>query len=107
MARTIEEGGIPTIYLGSCRDMMAQVKAPRNVFVNFPLGHPCGKPDDMELQTQILKDALNYLAEAKIAGDIIDLPYQWDRLFDWTCYLKDIEDMLKSECAEIQEWKQK
>jgi hypothetical protein len=42
--------------------MMAQVKAPRNVFINFPLGHQCGKPDDPQLQEQILKDALNYLA---------------------------------------------
>ncbi|UCE55536.1 MAG: hypothetical protein JSV31_08855 [Desulfobacterales bacterium] len=87
--------------------MMAQVKAPRNVFINFPLGRPCGKANDPELQTQILKDTLSYLAEAKIPGEIADLPYEWDEPFDWSCYLRDVETMLKSEGAEIQEWKPK
>jgi len=87
--------------------MMAQVKAPRSVFINFPLGHQCGKPDDSDLQTQILKDTLSYLAQANTPGEIADLPYEWDVPFDWSCYLKDVEDMLKSEGAEIQDWKPK
>ena len=107
IARSIEEAGIPTVYLGSCRDMMARVKAPRNVFINFPLGRPCGRANDPDLQTQILKDALNYLAEAKTAGEIADLPYQWDEPFDWSCYMKDIEDMINSEGQALQEWKPK
>jgi hypothetical protein len=87
--------------------MMAQVRAPRNVFVNFPLGRPCGKPNDAKLQAQILKDALGYLAEAKTPGEFADLPYQWDESFDWACYLEDIEHMLKAEGAEVQDWKPK
>jgi hypothetical protein len=84
--------------------MMALVRAPRNVFVNFPLGRPCGKANDTNLQTQILKDALGYLVETKTPGEFADLPYQWDESFDWACYLKDVKDMLKSESAEIQDW---
>lgn len=67
--------------------MMAQVKAPRNVFINFPLGRLCGKANDPDLQTQILQDTLSYLAEAKTPGEIADLPYEWDEPFDWSCYL--------------------
>lgn len=105
IARTIEEAGIPTVYLGSCRDMMAQLKAPRSVFINFPLGHQCGKANDPDLQIRILKDTLTYLAEATTAGQINDLPYEWDVPFDWSCYLKDVEEMITSEGQEVQEWK--
>lgn len=85
--------------------MMARVKAPRNVFVNFPLGRQCGKPDDRELQTTILKAALGHLETAKTPGEFTDLPFEWDEPFDWGCYLKDVEEMLKSESTEAQEWK--
>jgi hypothetical protein len=70
--------------------MMAQVKAPRNVFINFPLGHQCGKPDDPQLQTQ--------------PGDFLDLPYEWHEPFDWACYLRDVEEMIKTEGQPIQDW---
>ena len=85
--------------------MMERVKAPRNVFVNFPLGRQCGKPDDKELQTSILKAALGHLKTAKTPGEFAVLPFQWDEPFDWSGYLKDVEEMLKSESAEIQSWK--
>jgi hypothetical protein len=87
--------------------MMAQVRAPRNVFLNFPLGHQCGKANDADLQTKILKDALGHLAAAKTPGEFADLAYQWDESFDWACYLSDVEDMLKAEGAAVQEWKPK
>ena len=87
--------------------MMARVKAPRNVFVNFPLGRQCGKPDDKELQTKIIKKALEHLKNAKTPGEFVDLPFEWDKPFDWGCYLKDVEEMLKSESAEAQDWKPK
>jgi D-proline reductase (dithiol) PrdB len=107
IARTIEEAGIATVYLGSCRDMMARVKAPRNVFVNFPLGHQCGKPNDEHMQNQILRDTLNYLAEAETPGGIKDLPYEWHEPFDWACYLKDVEEMITVEGQPVQDWKPK
>jgi len=87
--------------------MMAQVKAPRNVFINFPLGRPCGKPDQPQLQEQILKDTLNYLTDASRAGDFLDLPYEWHEPFDWACYLRDVEEMVKTEGQPIQDWKPK
>ena len=61
--------------------MMAQVKPPRPVFVNFPMGHQCGKPFDKELQMSIIKDALNTLKTHEEPGQIIDLPYDWGEEF--------------------------
>jgi hypothetical protein len=87
--------------------MMACVKAPRNVFVNFPLGRQCGKPNEANLQTQILKDALRVLVTATTPGEIVDLPYEWHEPFDWASYSQDTEQMLKEEGEEKQEWKSK
>jgi len=81
LTRVVEEVGIPTVYVGSARDMMAQVKPPRSVFVNFPLGHQCGKPFDRELQMSIIKDALRVLSTLDEPGAIVDLPYEWGEDF--------------------------
>ena len=86
---------------------MARVKAPRNVFVNFPLGRQCGKPDNTELQTHILKAALSHLETAKTPGEFSDLPFEWDESFDWNDYLKDVQEMLSAENDEVQNWKPK
>jgi len=107
IARTIEASGIPTVYLGSCRDMMALVRAPRSVFLDFPLGRQCGRPGQADLQKRILKDALAVLATAKVPGEMVRLDYEWDEHFDWDTYQADMKAMLEAEQAEMQEWKPK
>lgn len=84
LARVVEEVGIPTVYVGSARDMMAQVKPPRAVFVNFPMGHQCGKPFDRELQMSIIKSALQVLSTLDQPGTIVDLPYEWGEDFGYS-----------------------
>jgi hypothetical protein len=87
--------------------MMARLKAPRSVFVNFPLGRQCGKPHDLDLQTRILKDTLQVLSTATTPGEIVDLPYEWHESFDWASYKRDTEQMIEEEGIEKQEWKPK
>lgn len=82
-ARVIEEMGIPTIYVGAARDIMLQVKPPRAVFLDFPLGHSTGKPFDPELQMSIIKDGFDALKTIKGPGTIIDLPYVWENKADF------------------------
>ena len=64
------------------RDISAQVKPPRTVFVNFPMGNPFGRPFDSERQRAILLAALKRLEDAPRGGDLIDLPYEWEQAFD-------------------------
>jgi hypothetical protein len=85
--------------------MMARVKAPRNAFIDFPLGHNCGRALDVKSQTRILKDALNILATAKTSGEIFDLPYEWGEAFDWGTYQRDVQEMIQQENIPPQEWK--
>jgi hypothetical protein len=85
--------------------MMSQVKPPRSAFINFPLGHQCGRPHDVDLQTRILKDALSVLVTARTPGNIVDLQYEWDEPFDFAGFLRALEDMLREEGTTVQEWK--
>lgn len=81
MARETERAGIPTIVIGSARDILSQVKPPRSVFVDFPLGHQTGRPFHPGSQRAILKDALSALEAIQEPGTIIDLPYRWGAEF--------------------------
>jgi hypothetical protein len=84
--------------------MMELVKPPRSAFLDFPLGHPCGKPHNEQLQRQILKDTLNYLVQAKTPGEMVDLPYEWDEAFSWETYERDLESMIREEGGESKGW---
>jgi hypothetical protein len=77
MARVFEEAGLPTVSMSSALDITTLVKPPRSVFVNFPLGHQCGKPDDPTGQRAILKAALRLLETAKEGGTLLRLPLRW------------------------------
>ena len=50
---------------------------PRAVGVEFPFGHPFGRPGDVAMQTAIARDALRALAEATGPGYAMHLPYTW------------------------------
>ena len=81
VARVIEEAGIPTVLVSTGRDLTFQVRPPRSVFVNFPMGNPFGRADDRELQKRILLDALHRVETARDGGVLVDLPYEWGEDF--------------------------
>jgi len=74
VARVVEESGIPTVVVSTGRDLSAQVKAPRTVFVNFPMGNPFGRPFDRVQHRAILLDALRAVETMPKGGTLIDLP---------------------------------
>ena len=62
----------------SALDITQAVNPPRAVFLNFPLGHQSGKPNQPDLQRQIVRDAMCAFEEIDKPGTIIELPYVWD-----------------------------
>lgn len=62
----------------SALDITQAVKAPRAVFVNFPLGHQTGKPNQPDLQRQIVRDAIREFERIATPGTIVELPHVWD-----------------------------
>jgi len=63
--------------VGTARDIMTRVKAPRGVFVNHPMGQTFGRPHARRIHLKILADALRCAPLFKKRGQIIDLPYRW------------------------------
>jgi len=81
VARVVEEAGIATVVVSTGRDLSAQVRPPRTVFVNFPMGNPFGRPFDARQQRMVLLDALYTLESVKVGGELIELPYEWGEEF--------------------------
>ncbi len=76
-AQEIEQAGIPTMVLGAALDIMQAGRPPRGVFVDYPLGHSSGRPDDAADQYAIVRAAVTALAEITEPGTIRHLPNHW------------------------------
>ena len=74
VANGIEARGIPTLVIGTVRDIMEQSFAPRSVFVDFPVGRTFGQPGASEQHRQALAAALRLAAQFTAPGEILDLP---------------------------------
>ena len=78
VARHLEANGLSTVVIGSARDIVEECGVARFVFTDFPLGNPCGKPGDAEMQSSIVGIALDLLERAWMPRTTIQTPYQWD-----------------------------
>lgn len=83
VCRVVEAAGIATVCVATGRDLIAQVKPPRAVFVNHPMGNNFGKPFDQVMQSAILKAAIQLVADAEQGGILVDYPSQWPEEFDY------------------------
>ena len=77
VARHLEAAGIPTVIVGSARDIVEECGVPRFLFVDFPLGNPCGKPWDVEMQRRITGGALDLLERAWLPRTTVQRPEIW------------------------------
>ena len=77
VARVVEAAGIPTALVSTGRDLTAQVRPPRSLFVNFPMGNHFGAPGDAEQQRRILRAALSLPWTTDQAGVMVDHDEVW------------------------------
>ncbi|HEB89738.1 MAG TPA: hypothetical protein ENI85_09225 [Deltaproteobacteria bacterium] len=83
VARALEESGIPTVVIGSARDIVEECGVPRFLFSDFPLGNPCGKPGDRAMQRQIVGHALDLVESARLPRTTVQTPFVWDETGAW------------------------
>ncbi len=57
----IERAGIATVSISLLREVTLALKPPRALFVQFPMGHPLGEPNNPQLQHRIISAALSLL----------------------------------------------
>ena len=77
IARHLEGRGWPTTSLSSSWTITAHANPPRAAFVNYPLGHTAGRPDQADEQRMIVEAALGLLHSANEPGAIESLGLEW------------------------------
>jgi len=83
VSRELEANGIPTAVVGSARDIVEECGVARFVFSDFPLGNPCGKPYEAEMQRQIVTIALDLLESARLPRTTVQTPFRWSEDESW------------------------
>lgn len=83
VARHLEAGAIPTVVVGSARDIVEHCGVARFLFTDFPLGNPCGKPDDADMQHAIVGMALDLLESARAPRTTVQTPFVWGEDESW------------------------
>jgi hypothetical protein len=78
VSRHLETNGLSTVVLGCARDIVEECGVARFVFTDFPLGNPCGKPWDAEMQRSIVESALASLEQAWMPRTTVQTSYSWD-----------------------------
>ena len=83
VSRHLEENGVPTVVVGSARDVVEECGVARFLFSDFPLGNPCGRPWDREMQARIVSFALDLLESATLPRTTVQAPFVWSEDESW------------------------
>ena len=77
VARHLESEGISTVVIGSARDVVEECGVPRFLFVDFPLGNPCGKPWDIPMQQALIGEAFDLLEKSWQPRTTLQASFAW------------------------------
>ena len=106
VSRHLEENGIPTVVIGTARDIVEHCGVARFVFTDFPLGNPVGEPKRVDMQRQIFAMALDLLESATAPRTTVRAPFDWSGGERW-------KELIFTEAQPFQdpeterEWKEK
>jgi len=101
VARAIEESGLPTMVMGSAFDILSAAWPPRTAFVNYPLGHQAGRPNDPEDQLQQVGDALKGLEQHTAPGQVNVLNAVWGDTTDYCAEVGSSRDAVRQVRDEV------
>ena len=77
VSRHLEANGIPTVVIGSARDIVEHCGVARFLFTDFPLGNPCGHPWDREMQAAIVAQGARLLESATTPRTTVRASFEW------------------------------
>ena len=92
VSRYLEAHGIPTVVVGSARDIVEECGVARFVFNDFPLGNPYGKPEDRAMQQATLGHALDLLESARLPRTTVQTPFRWSEDESWRSVYARVDD---------------
>src|SRR5690349_135556 len=71
------------MILGAALDILEAGNPPRAVFLDYPLGHSSGRPEDPADQYAVTRAAIEAFATITAPGTILRLPNRWDASQAW------------------------
>lgn len=74
---------MPTVIIGSAKDIVEHCGVPRFVYSDFPLGNPCGHPWQRDMQAETVTLALRLLDTATAPRAFVRSPFGWHGDPDW------------------------
>ena len=83
ISRHLEENGVATIVIATARDIVEFCGVARLLFVDFPLGSPCGEPWDVGQQRELFQQGLDLLETATEPRSIKEAGYSWSKGEEW------------------------
>ncbi len=83
ISRYLEENGVPTVMIAAARDIVEHCGVARLLFVDFPLGSPCGEPGAVDQQRQIFDMALELLESATGPRSVKEAGFRWSQGERW------------------------
>ena len=102
VARHLESEGISTVVIGSARDVVEECGVSRFLFVDFPLGNPCGKPWDVPMQQDLIGEAFDLLEKSWQPRTTVQAPFVWTTDEDdlWRNRYMHVDDSNREALAE-------
>jgi D-proline reductase (dithiol) PrdB len=82
-ARHLEANGMPSLVIGSARDILDEIGVPRFAFTELPLGNPIGPAGDPDQQRRILSNALQFAEAAVLPRTSVVLKVDWSGAPNW------------------------
>jgi D-proline reductase (dithiol) PrdB len=83
VARHLEANGICTVVIATARDIVESAAVPRFLFVDFPLGAPCGEPWNAAQQRDVLELAFHVLETAAAPQTTVEAGLRWSKGERW------------------------
>ena len=90
------------MVIGSARDIVEECGVPRFLFVDFPLGNPCGKPWDVPMQQALIGGAFELLEKSWHPRTTVKAPFSWtsDGNDHWRNRYMQVDDSNREALAE-------
>lgn len=92
------------MVMGSAFDILSLCWPPRVSFVNYPLGHSCGKPLDVQGQFNLVKAALQGLESFDKPGQVNVLECDWGTSTDYCTAIGQGKGALKQKRDEVKKY---
>ena len=89
---------MPSVIVGSALDIVEHCGVPRYLHVDFPLGNPCGKPWDTDMQSRIMSQALALFESATKGGSTAHSPESWGN-HSWREQYMQVSDENRADLA--------